>query len=50
MDDSGDLCEILKFSDEPRSWFVDNSIQTGEYIDRCGWGEVKLNVIWKIFD
>ena len=29
IDDSGDLCEILKFSDEPRSWFVDNSIQTG---------------------
>lgn len=29
VDDSGDLCEIVKFSDEPRSWFVNNSIQTG---------------------
>ena len=27
--DCGNLCEVLKFTDEPRSWFVENSVQTG---------------------
>lgn len=27
---SGQICEILKFAEDPRSWFVGNTIQTGE--------------------
>ena len=36
-DGRGDLCEVIKFSDEPRSWFVDNSIQSGERGKEGGW-------------
>lgn len=27
---SSEICEILKFSDDPRSWFIGNTINTGE--------------------
>ena len=27
---SSELCEIFKFSDDPRSWFIGNTINTGE--------------------
>ena len=27
--DRNEICEVLKFSDEPRSWFIGNSVQTG---------------------
>lgn len=27
--DETEICEVLKFSDEPRSWFIGNSVQRG---------------------
>ncbi len=27
-----ELYEVMKFSDGPRSWFIDNTLQTGVYV------------------
>ena len=31
-DGSSDLCEVLKFTDDPRSWFIGNSVHTGKML------------------
>ncbi len=29
-DGKSELCEVLKFTDDPRSWFIGNSVHAGE--------------------
>ncbi len=35
MSVENELYEVMKFSDGPRSWFIDNTLQTGVYVLCC---------------
>ena len=39
--ESRQICEVLKWSDEPRSWFIGDSVQTGIIL----WDQVTLIII-----
>ena len=42
-----DICEVLEFSDEPRSWFIGNSVQRGTCVDmQQNWPSLSLCVVY----